>query len=81
MDNDNRPMKVVYTIVERQPGKSFWVRLGAAFANRDGSWNIHLDAVPTNGKLQLRDPEPAEDRGPRGSRPFHTTDEGRIAAG
>lgn len=81
MDNDTRPMKVVYTIVERQPGKSFWVRLGAAFANRDGSWNIQLDAVPTNGKLQLRDPEPVEDRATRGSRPLHTTESTRVAAG
>ena len=55
--------KVVYTIVERQKdGRKFWLRIGAAFENRDGSLNVHLDAVPTNGKLQVRDYQPSDER-------------------
>ena len=47
---------VVYTIVERErDGKKFWVRIGAAFRNRDGSLNAFLDAVPVNGTLHIRE--------------------------
>jgi len=57
------PEKVwtVYTIIER-PGmeRSFWVRIGRAFVNRDGSYNLMLDALPTNGKLHLRQEEPRQ---------------------
>jgi hypothetical protein len=35
--------------------KTFWMRVGIAFVNRDGSINIHLDAMPKNMKLQVRD--------------------------
>jgi hypothetical protein len=36
-------------------GKTFWLRIGSAFVNADGSTNVYLDAYPTNGKLQIRD--------------------------
>jgi hypothetical protein len=55
-------MKLVYTIVERGSGKSFWTRVGAAFVNADGSINVRLDAIPINGTLQLRDYEPRDVR-------------------
>ncbi len=56
MDTQNK--KAVYTIVERPENegkKSFWVRVGAAFLNRDGSFTVKLDALPVNGVLQVRD--------------------------
>lgn len=49
-------MLQVYTIVEREGNeKSFWVKIGACFTNRDGSLNVYLDALPTNGRLQIRE--------------------------
>lgn len=46
---------VVYTIVTRErDSRKFWVRVGTAFKNRDGSINVILDAVPTNGTLHIR---------------------------
>ena len=55
-----------FTIVERaQKGnasdaddseKKYWVKIGAAFVNRDESLNVYLDAVPVNGMLHLRKP-------------------------
>ena len=45
-----------FTIVEREGAKPIWVRVGAAFENKDGSLNVYLDALPINGKLQLRRP-------------------------
>lgn len=47
--------KAVYTIIERQGSKSVWVHIGWAHVNHDGSYNINLDALPVNGKLQVRD--------------------------
>ncbi len=47
--------KGVYTIVKRSE-KSIWIRIGTAFTNRDGSLNVKLDATPTNGELQIREP-------------------------
>lgn len=55
MENKHENMKMVYTVVERSPQKSFWVRLGVGFVNRDGSLTLRLDAVPVNGTLQVRD--------------------------
>lgn len=46
----------VYTIrpPTREGGKSFWVKIGSAWKNRDNSLNIKLDALPVNGELQVR---------------------------
>jgi hypothetical protein len=52
-------MKDVYTIIEA--GKEgtrkedFWVRVGVAFENKDGSLNVKLNALPVNGTLHIRD--------------------------
>ena len=37
-----------------------WVRIGFAFANRDGSMNLYLDAFPIGShKLQIREDDRA----------------------
>jgi hypothetical protein len=41
--------------------KARWVRIGVTFLNKDGSESVLLDALPINGKLQLRTPRPRED--------------------
>jgi hypothetical protein len=46
--------KKVLCPMERQ-GKTYWMRIGSAFINNDGSTNVYLDAYPANGKLQIRD--------------------------
>lgn len=52
---------IVYSIVDREGAeRSQWVKIGRAFRNRDGSINVHLDALPTNGKLHMRE---ADDSG------------------
>jgi hypothetical protein len=53
---------VAYTVIERSEGKSFWLRVGTAFENRDGSLNVYLDAIPVNGRLQIRQYAPDEER-------------------
>ena len=53
-------LKEVYTIVDNGDEKNRWVKIGVAFVNRDNSINVVLNALPTNGKLQIRDPKPRE---------------------
>ena len=49
-------MKDVFTIIEKEGfEKSFWVKVGACFTNRDGSLTVFLDALPVNGKLHIRE--------------------------
>ena len=55
MPNETQQTRAVYTIVKHNENKSHWLRIGIAFTNRDGSINVVLDALPTNGRLQLRD--------------------------
>jgi hypothetical protein len=60
---EENKVKIAYTVVERnKDGRKFWVRVGAAFVNRDGSLNVRLDAMPVNGELQIRDYQPREVR-------------------
>ncbi len=62
MQNGKPGWKAVFTIVERRndPNKKYWMRIGTAFVNRDGSWNVDLSALPVNGRIQLRDPDPPD---------------------
>lgn len=47
---------IVYMLVEKEEiEEAFWVEIGTAFENRDGSINIYLYALPVNGKLQIRE--------------------------
>jgi hypothetical protein len=59
-----------FNIVERGE-KRFWNRVGSAFKNRDGSFNIFLDALPIGGKVQIRE----DDRTTPGIKP-----QGALAA-
>jgi hypothetical protein len=80
---DAQTKKAVYTIVERPDGdskKSFWVRIGIAFLNRDGSYNVKLDALPMNGTLQVRDWPPPNEWPRRESNAPANTNGGRSHA-
>ncbi|MBA2565252.1 MAG: hypothetical protein H0V09_07490 [Gemmatimonadetes bacterium] len=49
-----QPTHTVYTIVETGGEKNRWLECGIAFTNRDGSLNLLLNALPVNGRLQVR---------------------------
>jgi hypothetical protein len=62
-ENGQKGPLVVYTIVARErDGRKFWVRIGSAFRNRDGSLNAVLDAIPTNGTIHIRAFKPFTER-------------------
>ena len=54
-------MKTVFTVVDgrKDAEKKYWVQVGRAFENRDGSTTVYLDALPVNGLLRIG---PANDR-------------------
>lgn len=51
-------IKEVFAINEGKGNATRWTRVGIGFVNRDGSINVVLDAVPLNGRLQIRDRKP-----------------------
>ena len=61
MGNTNgKNMKELVAVLERGEGeekKSYWTRIGVAFENRDGSWNLRFDYLPVRAEttIQLRE--------------------------
>lgn len=49
-------------------GHDFWQRIGTAVARSDGGFTINLNALPINGKLVVRPPQPGEYPDPTASR-------------
>jgi len=46
----------VFAVVERGNRAALWIRVGSAWANRDGSMNLNLDAFPIGtNRLQIRE--------------------------
>ena len=58
-DAKSPPDYAVYTVKDRAHGQDpFWLRIGAAWANKDGhGFNVQLDALPIDGRLVLRVPK------------------------
>ncbi len=54
-----KPSHIVYQVREGGKDQSFWDRVGSAWAHDDGKgFNVQLHAVPLDGRLVLRTPEP-----------------------
>ena len=50
----NAPTHIAYQ-VRGGKDKGFWTRIGAAWQHKDGKgFNIQLDVVPLDGRVQLR---------------------------
>ena len=68
MNNNQKKMKRIlgaaeYTTSDGEE-KARWTQIGVAFENRDGSWNLLFDYLPTRpGKttIQVRDFDPKEE--------------------
>lgn len=54
--------KIAYAVVGTDKGRTRWLRIGRATVNRDGSLDVRLDAVPIDGRIQIRD-EPCDVEG------------------
>ena len=69
MEDPNKKKKVLCPVTKE--GKTYWMKMGIAFVNKDNSLNVYLDCLPTNGKLHVRD----WDDGPGERRPYGKRDE------
>ncbi len=50
-----RPSHNVYSVKEGNGDKDFWMKLGVAFAHKDGmGFSIILEALPVDRKLTIR---------------------------
>ena len=49
------PSHVVYQVRDREGGKGFFTRIGAAWPHRDGKgFNVQIESVPLDGRITLR---------------------------
>ena len=49
------PTHVAYQVRDLANNKSFWTRIGSAWAHKDGNgFNIQLECVPLDGRITLR---------------------------
>ncbi|MBL9081576.1 MAG: hypothetical protein JNK76_07205 [Planctomycetales bacterium] len=49
------PSHLAYHVRDRDGGKGFFTRVGAAWAHADGhGFNIQLDVAPLDGRITLR---------------------------
>lgn len=60
MESSAKKMQAVYTVIPKAEGRDLWLRIGSAFPNRDGSLTVYLDAMPLNGRLQIREYQPRD---------------------
>lgn len=49
------PTHTCYTVRDRgEHRKPFWVAIGSAWTNKDGSFTLRLDALPLDGEIVVR---------------------------
>ncbi|GAB3326716.1 hypothetical protein [Haliea atlantica] len=57
---ENTPALIAYHVTESGK-KAYWSRIGAAWPNRKGGFQIKLDTLPVNGELVLLPPRERQD--------------------
>lgn len=54
MQTSAREMLAVYTVIRSAEGSEIRLRIGSGQHNDDDSLTVQLDAMPINGKLEIR---------------------------
>jgi hypothetical protein len=77
--NGRKPL-TVYAVLDRKDGaKPYWMKIGAAFTNRDGSLSVVLDSfTASTNRLQIREQRFPEDGKPAGCNGAHREEEART---
>jgi hypothetical protein len=53
--SNKAPSHVAYNVREVEGRKSFWTRIGSAWAHADGKgFNVQIECVPLDGRITLR---------------------------
>jgi len=56
-----RPTLIAYQVKNTGEDQTFWTAIGAAWLNKDNfSFSLTLDAIPTDGRIQLYPPKEQE---------------------
>jgi len=56
------PRRRLFAVIEREGlAKGIWAPIGAAFQNRDGSWNLKFDLMPLDPKMTIQMREERDD--------------------
>jgi len=51
----SKPTHTCFVVRSRgEDRKPFWAIIGSAWLNRDGSFNVKLDALPIDGEMVIR---------------------------
>ena len=60
-----RPTHIIWQVIDEKDKKSRWIRVGAAWTNKDASLFLRFDSYPVLGRIQLRtlDDQPAANEG------------------
>lgn len=49
------PSHIVYQVRDREGGKGFFTRIGAAWPHKDGKgFGVQIESVPLDGRITLR---------------------------
>jgi hypothetical protein len=56
---DNSPALIAYHVTENGK-KTYWTRIGAAWPNKKGGYQVKLETIPVNGELVLLPPKATE---------------------
>ena len=51
--NTNAPSLIAYQVEGSENGKGYWHRIGAAWPNKAGGFQVKLTALPVDGELVL----------------------------
>lgn len=63
MSDGMKELFVIVPYTSKGEEKKRWTKIGVAFVNKDGSFNLKFDAYPANGgDVHMRDAESKEDR-------------------
>jgi len=54
MTDHKKPTHNVYTVIETNSSKAYWLKIGAGWECKDGSINCEFNALPVNGKVNVR---------------------------
>ena len=66
--NGRKPLAVYAVLDRKDGGKPYWMKIGAAFTNRDGSLTAVLDAFPSStNRLQIREARAFDEARPGGN--------------
>ncbi len=53
---ENSPALIAYHVTENGK-KTYWARIGAAWPNKKGGFQVKLETIPVNGELVLLPPK------------------------